>query len=81
MDPGEKFVKAFQQILFAQFRGLGDPLLVLESSTKTKRGQWNAGALSVRNRLRRAVSPRSNREKRMLVSTTILAGFTRPPRG
>src|ERR1035441_8879680 len=30
MDPGEKFVKAFQQSLFAQFSGLGDPLLVLE---------------------------------------------------
>src|SRR5664280_832652 len=30
MDPDEKFVETFQQILFAQFRGLGDPLLVLE---------------------------------------------------
>lgn len=28
MDASEKFVETFQQILFAQFRGLGDPLLV-----------------------------------------------------
>ena len=30
MDPGEKLIEAFQQTIFAQFRGLGDPLLVLE---------------------------------------------------
>jgi hypothetical protein len=27
MDPGQKFVEAFRQSLFAQFRGLGDPFL------------------------------------------------------
>ena len=27
MDPGQEFVEAFQESLFAQFRGLGDPFL------------------------------------------------------
>ena len=30
MDPGQQFVETFQQILLPQFRGLCDPLLVLE---------------------------------------------------
>jgi hypothetical protein len=80
MDPGEKFVEAFQQILFAQFRGLGDPLLMPEKLDEDEAWAVECGCAVGQKSLAQAVSPRSSREKRMLVSTTMLAGFTRLPR-
>ena len=79
MDPGKKLGETFQQSFFAQFRGLGDPLLVLEKLDEDEARAVEGGRAVGQESLAQGGPPAQQQGEENVGVNDDLAGFTRPP--